>query len=161
MGYSGGVIALAFVFLRALGLSGQALALGGAATGLVVLLPWIRAEPALTVAARRSLALTAWGAVLPLAAQAATLLLVLASVADAPGWAPGTVLDTPFVQVNLLRLACGLGTLAAARAAARAPLARGRWLALLGTAVLFAASAAGTSHAAARLDGRAAMLGLD
>jgi putative copper resistance protein D len=161
MGYSGGVIALAFVFLRALGLSGQALALGGAATGLVVLLPWIRAEPALAVAARRSLAVTAWGAVLALAAQAATLLLVLASVADAPGWAPGTVLDTPFVQVNLLRLACGLGTLAAARAAARAPLARGRWLALLGTALLFAASAAGTSHAAARLDGRAAMLGLD
>ncbi|HET6369110.1 MAG TPA: hypothetical protein VFG27_17905, partial [Pseudomonadales bacterium] len=79
------MIALAFVFLRALGLSGQALALGGAAVGLVVLLPWLRAEPALAGAARRSLALTAWGAVLALAAQAGSLVLVLVSVADAPG----------------------------------------------------------------------------
>ena len=54
MGYSGRVIALAFVFFRALGLSGQALALGGAAVGLVVILPWLRAEAALAGAARRS-----------------------------------------------------------------------------------------------------------
>lgn len=161
VGYSERVIALAFVFLRALGLSGQALALGGAAVGLVVLLPWLRAEPALAGAARRSLALTAWGAALAMAAQAGSLVLVLASVADAPGWSPGTVLATPLVHASLLRLVCGLGTLAAVAAVARAPAARGRRLALLGAALAFTASAAGTSHAAARLDGRAALLGLD
>ena len=161
MGYSARVIALAFVFLRALGLSGQALALGGAAVGLAVLLPWLRAEPALGAAARRSLQLAAWGAGLAMAAQAGSLLLVLASVADAPGWAPGVVLATPLVHASLLRLVFGLATLAAAATVARAPAARGRRLALLGAALALAASAAGTSHAAARLDSRAALLGLD
>jgi putative copper resistance protein D len=161
MGYSDRVIALAFVFLRALGLSGQALALGGAAIGLVVLLPWLRAEPGLAGAARRSLLLTAWGAGLAMAAQAGSLLLVLASVADAPGWSSGTVLATPLVHASVLRLACGLATLGAVAAVARAPAARGRRLALLVAALAFAASAAGTSHAAGRLDGRPILLGLD
>ena len=161
MGYSARVIALAFVFLRALGLSGQALALGGAAVGLVALLPWLRAEPALAAAARRSLQLIAWGAGLAMAAQAGSLLLVLASVADAPGWTPGIVLAAPLVHASLLRLACGLATLAAAAAVARAPASRGPRLTLLAAALALAASAAGTSHAAARLDGRTLLLGVD
>ena len=161
MGYSARVIALAFVFLRALGLSGQALALGGASVGLVALLPWLRAEPALAAAARRSLQLIAWGAGLAMAAQAGSLLLVLASVADAPGWTPGIVLAAPPIHASLLRLACGLATLAAAVAVARAPTSRGPRLTLLAAALALAASAAGTSHAAARLDGRTLLLGVD
>jgi putative copper resistance protein D len=161
MGYSGPVVALALVLLRALGLLGQGLVLGGAAFGLVALRPWLVAEPDLGPAVRRALALARAGAVLLLAAQAATLALILASIADAPGWSLSAFLATPLALASGARALTALVALAACARVSREPRARGPWLALLIVGLAAAVGAAWTSHAAGRLAGRGWLLVAD
>jgi putative copper resistance protein D len=159
VGYSGAVVPLALVLLRALGLLGQSLVLGGAAFGLAALRAGPSADPDLAALARRSLALARGGAALLLAAQLAWLALIVASVADAPGWSLLAFLATPLALASGFRLLAALAALAAGTA--RAPLARGPWLALLAAGLVAAASAAGTSHAAGRLEDRGWLLAVD
>ena len=161
MGYSGPVLPLALVLLRALSLLGQALVLGGAVFGLTVLRPWLMggAEPA--AIGRRLVRLARAGALLLLAAQAVSVVLTLASVSDAPGWSLGAFLATPVAHASVLRMAAALAALSAAAWLARRPGASGPWLALLATGLAAAGTAAWTSHAAARLDGRGTLLAVD
>ena len=161
VGYSSPVVPLALVLLRALGLVGQALVLGGAAFGLVALRPGLGGDPDLAPAARRCLALACGGAALLLAAQAAALGLIVASVADAPGASPLAVLATPFALASGVRMLAAIAALAAALRARRAPQPRGPWLALLLAGVAAAIGAAGTSHAAGRLEDRGWLLLVD
>jgi copper resistance protein D len=161
VGYSGAVVPLALVLLRALGLLGQTLVLGGAAFGLVVLRPWLAAEADLAAAARRVLVLARAGAVLLLAAQAGTLLLILASVADAPGWSLSAFFTTPLALAGGFRALAALAAVAAVARVARAPRARAPWLALLVVGLAAALGAAWTSHAAGRLEGRGGLLAVD
>jgi putative copper resistance protein D len=152
------VVPLALVLLRALGLVGQGLVLGGAAFGLVALRPGPGGDPDLAPAARRCLGLACGGAALLLAAQAAALGLIVASVADAPGAAPLAVLATPFALAGGVGMLAAVAALAAGRRARRAQ----AWTAaplLAGMAA--AVGAAGTSHAAGRLEDRGWLLVAD
>ena len=150
---------LALVLLRALGLVGQSLVLGGAAFGLVALRPRRGGDTDSFLG--RCLALVRAGALLLLAAQAATLALIIASVSDAPGWAPLTFLATPFAVGSAGRMLAAIAALAAGIRAAGAPDARGSWLALLVAGLAAALGAAATSHAAARLEDRGWLLAVD
>jgi putative copper resistance protein D len=155
------VLPLLLVWLRALGLVGHALVLGGAVFGLAVLRPWLTAEPAMVPAARRVLRLARAGALLVVGAQAAGLLLIASSVADAPGWSLDIFVETPLAVSSALRAAAAVAALALAAWVERAPAARGRWLALAVAGGAAALAAAGSSHAAGRLDGRLWLLAAD
>ena len=154
MGYSSVVLPLVLVWLRALGLVGHALTLGGAVFGLAVLRPWLAAEPALAPAVRRALRLARAGTLLLLGAQAAGLVLVAGSVADAPGWSLDAFVETPLALSSALRALAAIAAFAAAVWVERAPGSRARWLVLTTAGAAAAMMAAGTSHAAGRLDER-------
>ena len=111
----GTVIPLGLVWLRAAGLIGQCLAFGGAAFALFVLRS-PRDQPAAR-ALDRTRVLIAAGALLAAAAQAAVLVLLVASFADDAVWPIGAVLGSTVGIVGLIRIAISLG-------AARAPTAR-------------------------------------
>jgi copper resistance protein D len=161
MGYSDPVVPLALVLLRALGLLGQALVLGGAAFGLTVLRPWLTGGADAAAVTRHVVRMVRAGALLLLGAQAATSLLTLASVADAPGWSFGVFLATPLAHASGLRMLTALAALGATAWLARRPRADGPWRALLGAGLAAAGTAAWTSHAAGRLDGRDALIAVD
>ena len=161
MGYSGPVVPLALVLLRALGLLGQALVLGGAVFGLAVLRPWLTGAADASVLRRHVVRLVRAGGLLLLAAQATALLLTLSSVADEAAWPLADFLATPLAQASGLRVTAGLAALGAAAWIARRPRADGPWLALLAAGLAAAGTAAWTSHATARLDGREALLAVD
>ena len=151
--------ALVEVYLRALALSGQTLAVGGVLLGLLVLLPWRRGVS--TLHAPRVLTVTAAGSSVAAAAQAVILAVTLSRLAGDDGWRLDVALATPPVQLGLGRvLGCAALAWLAARLA-RDPARRGGWLALLLPALVAVGGAAGLSHAAARIDGRALLLGLE
>ena len=148
------------VLLRGLMLSGGALALGGVVFLRVVL----RAGPgpAPDAVALRSLRLVALGAGVAAAAQLALALVALgAIVSDLGAGAVAAFARTPFVLVCAARIALALATIALARRVARGPAGALAWTLLGGAAGLLVASSAAISHAAARMDARATLMGLD
>jgi len=155
------VVPLALVLLRALGLLGQALVLGGAVFALAVLRPWLTGAPDAAVARRHVVRLVCAGGLLLPTAQTAALVLILSSVADAPAWPLGAFLATPLAHASLLRILAGLAALGAAACVARRPRPNGPWLALLGAGVAAAITAAWTSHATARLEARETLIAVD
>jgi copper resistance protein D len=141
------------VIVRGLALAGQAVAIGGV---LFVLVVYRGLE-----APRRVWALVAAGAAVVVAAQALALVIVAVEL-DAPRAAVlGELVGTQYFRATIARmLAAGvllIGALAVRRAAAPGTW----WPILLGAVAALVTSAAWTSHAAARLQHRAALLGLD
>ncbi|OGK87107.1 MAG: hypothetical protein A2050_13460 [Candidatus Rokubacteria bacterium GWA2_73_35] len=148
------------VLLRGLTLVLASLALGGVAFTLLVLRAEPHAKPdAATRRALRAIALGGAGAAL---AQAAVGLVALAELARVgEGWPVGLFAQTLFARAASVRVVLGVAlALVALRLAAR-PAGRGGWLALAGLALGLTGSSAALSHAVARVDGRALLLGLD
>jgi putative copper resistance protein D len=146
------VIPFLLVWLRAAGLAGQAVALGGAVLAIVVLRRGQSASPARAV--DRTLMLTAAGALVAAAAQAGILAALAAEVATDAGWPVADLLGSTVGVVGLIRIATAVFAAAAALALRRAPDTRGRGAVVLVAAVLLAFTGALGSHAIGRLDGR-------
>jgi copper resistance protein D len=148
------------VLLRGLILCGMAVTLGGVAFALLVVGPLVRRRPELASVRARTFALIAAGAAVVGLAQVAALLVQLTELSDGGAWPLAAVRETLFFQVSLARVALVLVVILAALGQRRG--ARGGWTALL---VVFAVAlgllAAGTSHAAARVEGRIPLFILD
>jgi len=145
------VIPLGLVWLRAAGLVGQCLAFGGAAFALFVLRS-PRDQPAAR-ALDRTRVLIAAGALLAAAAQAAVLVLLVASFADDAVWPIGAVLGSTVGIVGLIRIAISLVAAGAAWTGRRLPGSRAHGALLLGATALLPITGALVSHATDRLDG--------
>jgi putative copper resistance protein D len=149
------------VLLRGLILCGMAVALGGVAFALVVLRPVTRLRPELARVGGRTLALVAVGAGVVGLAQLAALLLQLGTLAGGGAWPLAAASETLYFRVSLGRMALALAVIAAAAGQWRAG-DRGGWAAALALAAGgLGLLAAGTSHAAARVDGRLPLFLLD
>ncbi len=155
------MIELLQVYLRALGLCGQSLALGGAVFGLVALRPWLAREQDVERDVCRLLAMVAAGAGLAAACQAAGFVMVVAAAAGPDGWPLARAFETSLFHASLLRVAACLAAVGVAGLARLRPLALSRWLALVAVSTLAAAGAAFLSHATGRLEQRPLLLALD
>ncbi|HXJ77445.1 MAG TPA: CopD family protein [Candidatus Methylomirabilis sp.] len=153
------MIPLLLVWLRAAGLVGQSVALGGAAFALIVLRPGRRGCP--PGARDRTLALTAFGALLAAAAQAGGLLALAAALADDGGWPLAAVLGSTTGVAGLIRITMAAGAALASLALRRVPESRTRGVVLFVTTVLLAFTGALASHSAGRMGGRPWLVGLD
>ncbi len=147
-----GVIPFLLVWLRAAGLVGQALALGGALFALLVLRRG-HADASLRVV-NRTLLLTMVGASLAAVAQAGVLAALAAGVADDAGWPIADLLGSTVGIAGMVRIAIAVVAAGAALALRQAPAAGGRAALLAVAAVLLAFTGALGSHAIGRLDGR-------
>ena len=156
-----GLLPFLDVLLRGAVLSGQALALGGLGFALLILRPLARREPDPRSLFHPTLRLTALGAAGAAAAQVLSLVLHVRALADEAGWLVAEVLWTPFFLASLLRAFACLGVIAGCRAVRRKPGTPAGWAASIGCGLVLAAGSAWTSHAAARLDHRGVLLGLD
>ena len=149
------------VVLRGLALCGQAVAIGGVLFALLVLRPAVHARPALVPLLDRSLAFSAVGAAVVCVAQLLSLAVGLGSLAGDDGWPVRDLLATTYVRTVAVRVLASAGLVVGALRLRRGT-GRGRgWLALCGVALVLAASASWTSHAAARLGSRGLLLALD
>lgn len=156
------LLSLVDVLLRGAVVSGQALAVGGLAFALLVLPTLARREPDPRPFLNPTFRLAALGALGVAVAQALSLILQIASLTDeAAGWPVAEALRTSFFRASLVRLLASVGLIAGATVVRRRPGARAGWAALIGSAGLLLASSAWMSHAAARLENRGVLLGLD
>lgn len=142
------MISFVLLWLRAAGLVGQALSLGGAIFALAVLRP-SRQRDALDLV----LALTTFGALLAAAAQAGVLVALAKALGDDGGWPLGAVLGSTVGAIGLVRIAVALLGAAAAHALRRDPESSARSALLLVSGVLLAVTGALASHAVGRIDG--------
>ena len=142
--------ALIPTWIRAAGLVGQALALGGAIFALFVLRGGQVAYPGRVL--DRILGLAGAGAGFVATAQVATIIALTAAFADETGWPVGAVLGSMPGTVGLARLAAALVVVTAAHHLHRAPRSRGGWTLLLGAAAVLPVTGALVSHATGRLD---------
>jgi putative copper resistance protein D len=149
------------VLLRGAILSGQALVLGGLVFGLLILLPLARRETDPAPFLRPTLRLAALGAAGVAAAQALSLILQTGSLADERGWPLSGLIRTPFLGASLVRVVAALGVIAACRFLVKRPRAGAGWAALTGLALALVGGSAWLSHAAARLESRGVLIGLD
>lgn len=149
------------VLLRGLGLTGQAMAIGGVLFAVLVLRPAARTLPTLGVVVRWTLRLGAAGAASMIAAQALALGVQLGALRDESGWPVSAVLATSYLRAGVAKMVLCALIIAAALALRRRQRSRVGWAILLGLAALLAVSVAWTSHAAARLEHRAPLLALD
>jgi putative copper resistance protein D len=147
------------VLLRGLILCGMAVTLGGVAFALVVLGPRLR--PQLAAARTRTFTLIAAGAAVVGLAQCTALLMQLTTLADGGAWPLAAASETLFFQVSLGRMVLALGLIVAAVAQRRPSFHPGWTAVLVLLAVGLGALAAGTSHAAARVEGRIPLFLLD
>ena len=146
------------VALRGLALAAQAVALGGVAFLLVVL----RTEPgpAAARARARSAALAAAAAATLAAIQALLLALHVSALAGGEGWPVDLAASTGFFRAGAARAAAAVALALLVRGlGGRASTARGAGGLVLSAAIT--AAAALMSHAAGRVDGRAALVALD
>ena len=145
------MISLVLLWLRAAGLVGQAISLGGAIFALGVL------RPARTRAAAgifdRVLTLITFGALLAAAAQAGVLVALAKLLVDDFGWPLAALLGSPVGVIGLTRIAGALLGAAAAHALRRDPESSARSIWLLMSSVLLAVTGALARHAVGRLDG--------
>jgi copper resistance protein D len=149
------------VLLRGLILCGFAVILGGVAFAVLVLGPARRLRPELAAAQTRTFTLVMAGAIVVALAQTAAVIGQLIALAGGGPWPVADASQTFFFQVSLLRIAVALGVLVAA-AVLRRRGGRTGWTALLLVlAALLGLLAAGTSHAAARVEGRLPLFLLD
>ena len=148
------------VLLRGALLVAAAFAVGGVAWARLVLRAEPHAKPAAAVA--RCLRAASLGGWLAATAQGAIVLLVLADVSGNAGHVPlGDYLGTSFARTAIVRAMLGAAlAVLAGRMAGRAA-GGAAWGLLTVLALATSASSAGLSHAAARVDGRLLLLGLD
>jgi putative copper resistance protein D len=154
------VIGFLDVLLRGLALTGQGVAIGGVFFAVLVLHPAARENPAWAGRERRTLLLVAMGAAVVILAQTVSVALHLGTLVhelDSPVWG---ALATSYFYASVGKVLVSLLVMAGALALCRRRSDRA-WPILLGLSVLLALAAAWTSHAAARLEHRASLLGLD
>jgi copper resistance protein D len=145
------VISLVLLWLRAAGLVGQAISLGGATFALAVLRPARRRDAAGMF--NRVLALITFGALLAAAAQAGVLVALAKVLGDEVRWPLGALLGSTVGVIGLTRIAVALLGAAAAHALRRDPESSARSILLLISGVLLAVTGALASHAVGRIDG--------
>src|SRR5947207_10718540 len=133
------------VWLRAAGLVGQALTLGGAAFALVVLPRGRTGDSARAL--DRTLALAAFGALLVALAQAGTLAALAGELADGRGWPVAALLGSTVGLSGLIRIACALIAAGAALVVRRASGSITRGGVLLTAAGLLSLTGALATHA--------------
>jgi putative copper resistance protein D len=157
--YRGGVVlAFLLVWLRAAGLVGQGLALGGAVFALAVLHP--ARERCGARALDRTLALTGAGGLLVAVAQVAALAVLAAAFADDTRWPLDDVLSSTVGMVGLVRIAAALVVAWVAYTLRRSPGSGTRGILLLATAAALPVTGAFISHATGRTDGAIWLVGL-
>ena len=139
--------AFADVLLRGLNLSGQAIAIGGVAFALIVLM----------ADSPRVWRVLALGAVAVVVTQGLLLATVAAALGPSSDWHAHELLETSFVRASLVRILAGLGLVIGALALRRSV----RSIVLVGSALILVVAGAWTSHAVARADHRATLLALD
>src|SRR5262249_6685051 len=109
---------------------------------------------------RRTLSLIAAGAALLVVAQLLAAGIQLVTLQDEMGWPIQAALATAYYQASAVKvvISAALGAAALALRRRRSP---GAWPVLVGLSVVLPLVGAGTSHAAARLEHRGALYGLD
>lgn len=155
------------VIFRGVALAAQSLVIGGALFVLLVLRPWRRTSsvtgdtPATAVATRRIRWVIVAAALVVALAQGAALIIALVALADGDRWPVGAALSTAYFRTGMARLV--LAVSAAVLAAAIRGRAREKqmWWTLVPVGVALIVAAAGTSHAAGRLEHRAILISLD
>jgi putative copper resistance protein D len=152
------VIPFGLVWLRAAGLIGQALALGGVVFALFVLRS-ARGQVT-TEALDRPRALIVTGALLAAVAQAVTLVLLIASFTDDSGWPVGAVFRSTVGIVGLVRVVAALVVAWAAWTLCRGAGSRVHDALLLGTTALLPITGALVGHATDRMDGGVWLMGV-
>ena len=145
------MIWLVLLWLRAVGLVGQAVSLGGATFALAVLRPARTRDAAGML--DRVLALITFGALLAAAAQAGVLVVLAKVLGDDVGWPLGALLGSTVGVIGLTRIAVALLGAAAAHALRRNPESSARGILLLISGGLLAVTGALASHAVGRIDG--------
>jgi putative copper resistance protein D len=147
------------VILRGLLLVAVAVAVGGVAWVRLALRmgPHVKPDPASAV----SLRVVAGAGLAASAAQAAVALLVLRELWVVEPAALAPYLDTTFARVALLRVALGAALAVTACRLARRPGGPGPWALLAGLAGALVVSSVALSHAAARVEDRLLLAGLD
>jgi len=154
------VVGFLDVVFRGLALCGQAMAIGGVFFALLVLRPAIARQPALRPLVGRTLLLVALGAGVVASGQSLSLAAQLSALADERGWPLREVVATRYFGASLLRIAACAGLVAGSLWLRRRDARRG-WALLLALSLTLGAGSALTSHAASRVDHRAALLALD
>ena len=149
------------VILRGIILSSQAFVLGGVAVAFLILRPLALKDPELLRLLRRSLGFAAAGALGVAVTQAFLLALQMTWVADESGWPLRAALHAAFFWASLIKLLACLAAIGLCVVLRRGSAAPGSWAALIGAALVLGAASAWMSHAAARLEGRGMLLGLD
>ena len=146
------MIPFVLVWLRAAGLAGQAVALGGALLALVVLSRG--REPAAARTVDRTLRITALGALVAAVAQIGVLAALGSELAEGAGWPIADLLGSTVGLTGLTRV--GIASLAAAAALLlrRAPGSAGLGGLLLVTTFLLTCTGALAGHAIGRLEGQ-------
>jgi putative copper resistance protein D len=145
------VISLVLLWLRAAGLVGQTISLGGAIFALAVLRP-ARSRDAGAML-DRVLVLISFGALLAAAAQAGVLIALAKALGDDVAWPLGALLESTVGAIGLTRISVALLGAAAAHALRRDPESSARNILLLISGVLLAVTGALGSHAVGRIDG--------
>ncbi len=159
--------ALLDVLLRGLALAAQSVVVGGAVFVLVVLRPWASArgeaasEAPLVGLATRARRLIIGAALVVAVAQSGALVLALAALGDDRGWPVAAALSTVYFRTGLARLALAIVAALLAVAARHRERERWTWWMLTATGAGLVLAAAGTSHAAARLEHRALLVSVD
>ncbi|MBI1848007.1 MAG: CopD family protein [Candidatus Rokubacteria bacterium] len=146
------------VVLRGLLLAWVSLAVGGVAWARLVL----RAEPGTKpdAATRGALRVVAGAAALAALTQASVLAIVAGDLARS-GLPAAAVMEAGFALTGLARVIGAASLAVLASRLARRPAGAVAWWALAGLAVALVASSAALSHAVARMQERALLLGLD
>jgi copper resistance protein D len=148
---SSAVISLMLLWLRAVGLVGQAVSIGGAIFAVAVVRPSRPCDPAR--AFDRVLALVTWGALLAAAAQAGVLVVLAKAMENDAGWPLSAVLDSTVGVIGFIRIAVALAGAAVAHTLRRHPDSTALQALLVSGGVLLALSGALASHAVGRIDG--------
>jgi putative copper resistance protein D len=149
------------VLLRGLALCGQAAAIGGVLFAVVVLKPALRRRPDLAPLLARLLILVAAGAAAVTVGQLLALTVQQIVLAGGQSWPVREVLATAYFQASALRVLVSAALVIGALALRRRPDAPGWWRVMVALTVMLAASAAGISHATARLEHSGVLLVLD
>ena len=135
------MIQLILVWLRAAGLVGQAVTIGGAALYVAVSLRGNARAP------DRLLAFAAAGALLAAVAQAGTLAALSVELADHRGWPVAALLESTVGVSGLIRIACAVIAAGAALRLRRAPDAVIRRVVLVAAAGLLSVTGVLATHA--------------